>query len=640
MKLNNIHGFATIEEYVRYKLSRYASEEKDFESLFRYMFDETENVMAEISDGYRIKKITYGEYRDKIIEAAPLLKEKLKETEEGSIVGLYMSNSVEWIGIFWCILMCGFRPLLMNTRLPDDVLESIITEYSVAAVISDGKKFSVPTLTKDILNAPCELPPLDSRFGSEVIFMSSGTTSNVKLCAYNGLNFYYQVFDSINILKTCPAIGKHYKGQLKQLALLPFYHVFGFMAVYLWFGFFSRTFVFPKDLTPTTIQQTVKKHEVTHIFAVPMVWERVYRAATQKIKAKGERTYRKFKRATAIVNALGSVGDVFARRALSEVRDGLFGDSITFLISGGSGISSDVLSFYNGIGYHLSNGYGMTEVGITSVEKSNSKRMLNSGSIGTPFGDTEYKVDADGRLFIKTKTRAARILCAGSESIADYDEWFSTNDIACMRSGRYYLEGRVDDLIVGEDGENLNPVIAESHVNVPGVDAVAVVSGKRGEPILVASIPCCFSGNRLRRIYDDIRASLKRAKLEGAIRKILFTNEPLIEEGEFKVSRRALAAKINSGVASVFEPRGIDEHVETISSNLEASIRDAFAEALGKEPESISTTADFFADLDGTSIDYFTLIGLIRSKFGIEVINVEGERLATVKDFWNFIKNS
>ena len=640
MKLNNIHGYETIEEYVKYKLSMYEGEKKNFESLFRYMFDETENVMAEISDGYRIKRITYGAYRDKIIATAPQLKEKLADIPHDSIVGLYMSNSVEWIGIFWCILMCGCRPLLMNTRLPDDVLEGILKEYSVAAVISDGKTFSVPTYSNEILSESRELAPLECDFGTEVIFMSSGTTSNVKLCAYNGENFYYQVLDSINILKTCPAIGRHYKGQLKHLTLLPFYHVFGFMAVYLWFGFFSRTFVFPRDLTPSTIQSTVKKHEVTHIFAVPMVWERVYRAATQKIKGKGERTYKKFKRATAIVNSLGSLGDAFAKSALREVRDGLFGDSIQFLISGGSGIDPEVISFYNGIGYHLANGYGMTEVGITSVEKSNSKKMLNSASIGTPFGNTEYKVDADGRLYIKTKTRAARIISGGVEAVTNYDEWFSTNDMASVRSGRYYPEGRADDLIVGEDGENLNPVLAESQVRVNGVEAVAVVPGKRGEPVLVASIPCCFSGNRLRRIYDDIRACLKRAKLEGAVRRILFTNESLVEEGEFKVSRRRLAAKINGGGTSFFEPRGIDEHVETVSSNLEATIRDAFAEALGKEPESISTTADFFSDLDGTSIDYFTLVGIIRSRFGIEVMNAEGERLSTVKDFWSYIKNS
>ncbi|MBO5944998.1 MAG: AMP-binding protein [Clostridia bacterium] len=640
MKLNNIHGFGTIEEYVKYKLSMYEGEKKNFESLFRYMFDESENVMAEISDGYRIKRITYGAYRDKIIATAPLLKEKLADAPSDSIVGLYMANSVEWIGIFWCILMCGYRPLLMNTRLPDDVLEGILKEYSVAAVISDGKTFSVPTYSKQILSEPAEMPPLDCAFGTEVIFMSSGTTSNVKLCAYNGESFYYQVLDSINILKTCPAIGRHYKGQLKHLTLLPFYHVFGFMAVYLWFGFFSRTFVFPRDLTPSTIQSTVKKHEVTHIFAVPMVWERVYRAATQKIKGKGERTYRKFKRATAIVNSLGSLGDAFAKSTLREVRDGLFGDSIQFLISGGSGIDPEVIAFYNGIGYHLANGYGMTEVGITSVEKSNSKRMLNSASIGTPFGNTEYKVDADGKLYIKTRTRATRIISGGVETVTNYDEWFSTNDMASVRCDRFYLEGRADDLIVGEDGENINPVLVESQVRVSGVEAVAVVAGKRGEPVLVASIPCCFSGNRLRRIYDDIRASLKRARLEGTIRRILFTNESLVDEGELKVSRRRLAAKINGGGAAFFEPRGIDEHVETVSSNLEATIRDAFAEALGREPESISTTADFFSDLDGTSIDYFTLVGIIRSRFGIEVMNAEGERLSTVKDFWNYIKNS
>lgn len=167
MRLDNVHGFGSIEEYVKYKLSRYEKEEKTLESLFRYMFDETENVMAELSDGYRIKRITYGEYRDKIIATAPLLKSKLSFAEEGSIVGLYMSNSVEWIGVFWCILMCGYRPLLMNTRLPDDVLDGILAEYSVAAVISDGKGFPFPHLRRIYSPSraicPCLTVPSDGR---------------------------------------------------------------------------------------------------------------------------------------------------------------------------------------------------------------------------------------------------------------------------------------------------------------------------------------------------------------------------------------------------------------------------------------------------------------------------------------------
>ena len=43
-----------------------------------------------------------------------------------------------------------------------------------------------------------------------------------------------------------------------------------------------------KNLSGETILNTVKKHKVTHIFAVPMVWDAVYKAAIAKIKDKGD----------------------------------------------------------------------------------------------------------------------------------------------------------------------------------------------------------------------------------------------------------------------------------------------------------------------------------------------------------------
>ena len=318
MKLQNIHGLATIEEYVQYKLDLYAGKEKSMETLFELMFDERDNVMVETTDGYRINRITYGEFKKRVLAAVPGVVKSFEDIPAGEMIGLYMSNCPEWLLCFWAILAAGYRPLLMNTRLSDDALNGILTEYGVKGVISDGKTFAAKTVQKDDLLAETAGEYESRPFGTEIIFMSSGTSNRVKLCAYTGENFYYQICDSGNIVKNCPDIRRHYQGELKQLMLLPLCHVFGFIAVYLWFGFFSRTFVFPKDLNPTTIQRTVKKHNVTHIFAVPMVWDAVAKAATNKIKARGEKTYHRFCRVSGLVNATGRIGDLAADVAVAH----------------------------------------------------------------------------------------------------------------------------------------------------------------------------------------------------------------------------------------------------------------------------------------------------------------------------------
>ena len=182
-KLKNIHGFSRIVDYVKYKLSEYEKEEKTLETLFRYMFDETDNVMVETSDGYRVRKTTYGEFRSRIVRIAPTLAEALEGVEMGSMVGLCCANCPDWIALLWATLMCGYRPLLMNTRLSHETLEGILSDYDVKAVISDGDIFSVKTLLKDDVAVETDAA-FDTRpFGDEIIFMSSGTTDKVKLCA-------------------------------------------------------------------------------------------------------------------------------------------------------------------------------------------------------------------------------------------------------------------------------------------------------------------------------------------------------------------------------------------------------------------------------------------------------------------------
>lgn len=639
MKLNNVHGYDTIDDYVNYKISKYSKMDKNFESLFECMFDETNNIMAEISDGYRITKITYGAYKEKVLDVTANLQDIISDVPQGETIGLYMSNSLEWLQIFWSILAAGYSPLIMNTRLPDTILNNIVNDYAIKCVISDGKVFPTKTLLADKLTIPSGKAYIPRSFGKEVIFMSSGTTNEVKLCAYNGENFYYQICDSAKIIETCPKIKQHYEGELKQLVLLPFCHVFGFIAMYLWFGFFSRTFVFPRDLNPTTIQRTVKKHKVTHIFAVPMVWEAIHKAATKKIKEQGDTTYRKFCRMNKLINRLGRTGDFLAKRFLSRVRDGIFGDSIQFLITGGSQIKTETLQFFNGIGYHLVNGYGMTEIGITSVERSSKRKIANSASIGAPFGYTEYSINPDGVLMVRGKTRAGRIMQHGKTVVTDYNDWFCTGDMVRIEDGRYYFDVRIDDLIIGKDGENLNPALVEKQLQLDNTDGVCLLYGNKGVTALVA-VPCIFSDIKLKAVYTALESKIAAAKLTGVIHHIAFTHESFLQADEFKLNRRKLAQRLDAGEIRTFDPRHIDDHIDNLLRGMEAEIALCFAETLERDVSDIAADAHFFRDLQGTSLDYFALLGKIKARLGLDIITDGSTQLSTVKDFTEYIKRN
>ena len=381
----HLGSFKSINAFVKNKLESYYQMGLSFDTLFLLMFREKDNIMYEQSEGYRIKKTTYGESERHIISRAESLRQLTPELKHDDVIGLYMENSLDWIELFWAILVAGYKPLMMNTRLPRPLLEDAMRSANCRAVICDTSKsgsidrnepgFSCtvidPADIKSEETDPGTGTPEALPCGSELLVMSSGTTENVKVCAYSAEEFYYQIADSFDIIKTCPLAKKHYNGELKLLTFLPFYHVFGLIAMYIWFAFFSRTFVHLADMAPQTIVNTIKRHKVTHVFAVPLFWEKVYAQAMRGIQDRGEKTARKFDRALKLQQKLPRPLDTaFSKLAFREVRDNLFGESIIFMITGGSFLDPEVQAFFNGIGYRLVNGYGMTEIGITSVELS------------------------------------------------------------------------------------------------------------------------------------------------------------------------------------------------------------------------------------------------------------------------------
>lgn len=636
MKLNNVGRFSNINDYAKDKLSRFSKEEKTFEKLFEYMFSEGDNVMTEVSDGFRIKKTTYAECKQKIISIAGSFKRALKSQGDKGIVGLYMSNGIEWIQAFWAILMAGYSPLLINARLGDQVIEETLKNYGVLAVVSDSKEFGVKTFNVAELFNGNESIDKDSKWGEEVLFMSSGTTGNLKLCAYTAENFYYQICDSVNIIEVCPQMKEHYDGELKQLALLPFYHVFGFIAVYLWFGFFSRTFVFMKDLSAKTLLNTVKRHKVTHIFAVPLIWETIHKEALKGVRARGEKTYNKFNKALAFVNKRQKLGSFVSKKAFKEIRDNLFGDSIRFLISGGSGVSLDTLAFFNGIGYHMANGYGMTEVGITSVEISLLRKVRNLGSIGNPFRCTEYKVSENGELLIKGKTMASRVLLGDGQVVTDFDQWFNSHDLVEKRDGGYYIMGRKDDLVVCEDGENLNPEIIENQLKIDKADRVCLFANAKA-PTLLISVKGCYTLDDVKAVYEQATEQLVSLKLNGQIKKVVLTTDKLLKDGEFKVSRAKTAKRYALGEYDIIKLDGECSQNNSLLNALENQVAECFKQALQRE-EDVELNADFFLDLGGSSLDYFALLDILKTKFGINPEVFTASKTTTVKNFADIIK--
>lgn len=643
--MDNLGGFKRINDFVRAKLGRFEQMDRSFASLFEIMFSERDNIMYERSAGYRIEKTTYGESRDRILRKARTLADRLSGLPRDAVVALCMENSLDWIEAFWAILCAGFRVVLFNLRLDPAVLRQIITDLDVRAVVSDGMTFPVTMIPAAEL-IPADEPLTGGAFGTELMVMSSGTSGSAKVCAYTAEEFFWLTKDSFDIIRRCRQVKKHYEGELKLLTFLPFYHIFGLVAVYIWFGFFSRTFVHLGDMSPATILNTIRRHKVTHVFAVPLFWNKVYEQAAAGIRERGEKTQRRFEKGLSLARRLEGVPalhDAFCRAAFREVRDNLFGESIRFMITGGSEVREEVMAFFNSVGYRLANGYGMTEIGITSVELSPKPRVLISGSVGRPLPSAEYRLNSDGELEVRGRASCRTITEHGIRR--DTDEWYNTHDLAACRKGRWYILGRRDDVVISPSGENLNPNLIEPAVrNVPGVTE-ACLCGIRTEdgirPTLIVSAD--------RRLLlreggcDELRGSLDKTLtdmgLGTQLSSVVITADPLIAASDIKLNRRAVAERYTQGSLRAVDPARLSR--ADLDDAVMDKIRAVFAGALGRPVDEISGDYDFFLDGGGTSLDYLSAIPELEKAFGVKVpVSADGKSLSRVTDFYDFIKDA
>ena len=97
-----------------------------FEDIFNIIHSNKDKIFCELTDGYRIKKITYSEMKEQAIKMACYFKNKLKGIKENSFIGLMMENSPLWVSSFWGLLMSGYKPMLLNVRLGVKLNQNVI----------------------------------------------------------------------------------------------------------------------------------------------------------------------------------------------------------------------------------------------------------------------------------------------------------------------------------------------------------------------------------------------------------------------------------------------------------------------------------------------------------------------------------
>ena len=116
----------------------------------------------------------------------------------------------------------------------------------------------------------------------------------------------------------------------------------------------------------------------------------------------------------------------------------ILGPSIQFCITGGSQITNETLKIVNAIGYPLVNGYGSTEIGISSFANPKKLKTRVIDSIGVPFKYFEYSLSAENELLVKGSSTYHAILKNGEWEIRDKSSFIKTADSAHKIKNNYF----------------------------------------------------------------------------------------------------------------------------------------------------------------------------------------------------------
>ena len=614
--------------------------DKTLKDIYSVMFSNGDRIAYERLVDYEIDEMTYNEHDLIIRTFASYIKHHYPDTSD-EYIGIDISNSPDFLTAFWGILMSGNKPYLINSFYPLDLRTKILKRLNVNIVITSTPDYiDFTNINIDSFDENC--PQIaDDFWHNEFAISSTLTGLESKICVFDGEAVVNQILNAKSIIKTNNWFRKTYKKRIKVAMILPLFHIFGIMVSYFWFSFFGATMVFHRDNSPDTIRGTINRHKVTHIFAPPIFFHKLYKGIMSGISQESEKRKKKFhmgvKLAFILQNIFPSPGVLISKKLFKEVLTASFGISPMLMISGGAHIDSEALRIINCIGYPLLNGYGTTETAISGVNLAKKIRLRTNGSIGDSFKSVSYTFDDDGTLIVSGDSICKQIITMDGET-SGFDS-IKTNDIVKIVDGQYFITGRKSDLYIGENGENISPDIIQNELKVKNANRFCVLELNKKLSIVLEyseNLPRAIISNEI----EKLKESLTEITYGQFISDIFIVHQPIANPNAIKVSRALLQRRVGEGSIVLIDHKNIFDGEKKQNDSVDdvtmSSIKEAFKVAANTDEE-IQSATDFFIDLDGTSLDYIMLICDLESTFNIQINLEKNQNLRTPENFYNHL---
>ncbi|MBL0212920.1 MAG: AMP-binding protein [Myxococcales bacterium] len=251
----------------------------------------------------------------------------------------------------------------------------------------------------------------------------------------------------------------------KLLSVLPLHHTLEFSAGFLMPLMHGASIDYLEELEADSLARALEDEGVTGMVGVPALWQLLERKIYKNVADAGPLVEKAFETIVDLNRSLRDKlpWDFGTGKLLFFPVHRKLGGRMRLLISGGSALPPETLKAFNGLGFNLYEGYGMTESSPVLTVTRPGEKVL-PGSVGRPLPGIDVKIDQPDA------TGVGEVIAKGPNVMSGYFEnpeataetlkngWLHTGDLGRLDAeGNLYIVGRKKEMILGASGENIYP---------------------------------------------------------------------------------------------------------------------------------------------------------------------------------------
>src|SRR6266568_720219 len=525
-------------------------------------------------DGHK-EQYTYADLRELATRAAAFFASR--GIKNGDRVMLFSHNAPEWGMTYFGVLRAGATCIPVD---PESSTEEVVNfaraGEASGIVISNRLKEERSSLTDQLKSAGLdsiklwtfdevfEMPDqqteddrialLPQRVQAQSVaslIFTSGTTGRPKgvMLSHRNLTSMVSMLASIFDMDTSDGV----------LSVLPLHHTFEFSTGFLTPLSRGAQITYLPELSSEHLAKAIKNGHVTGMVGVPALWELLHRRIKNRLNDRGKWVG---ETADLLIKFNAWLRDQtplnFGQVLFYPIHDGM-GGRIRYFISGGSALNEKVQRDFQGLGFTILEGYGLTEASPVLTVTRPENRML-AGTVGKSLPGVQVQIkDPDAAGVGEVIARGPNVMVGyfGNEEATRetlVDRWLYTGDLGRVDDeGNLYLVGRSKDIIVDTNGKNVYPdEVEEQYQDSPYIKELSVIGLPEaiGEKVACLVVPndeydIALSHAEVRRqIEEHFREVSAKLPYYKRVKVLHFTDEELPRTATRKVKRREVVKAI------------------------------------------------------------------------------------------------